>query len=318
VRQLPRQLREAVGAGLPTPRTPLRRGSRFPIEILRSALRAGLALLLIGAPLGASAQGDAKRGEYLAQAGGCVGCHTEDKRDAVRFAGGRALPTPFGTFFGPNITPHPQAGIGRWTEADFIRAMREGVRPDGANYFPAFPYPSFTKVTDADLRDLWAYLRTLPPNPRANQAHDLGFPFGWRFLVGPWKGLYFSPGAFVPDAKSSPAANRGAYLVQALGHCGECHTPRNALGAPKRERFLAGGKTPEGKTVANLTPTRLKRWSDAEVKEFLTTGTKPDDKMAGEAMGEVIANTTSKLAPDDLAALVAYLRTLPPLPEEAP
>ena len=264
----------------------------------------------------AQAQGDAKRGEYLAQAGGCVGCHTEDRAGAVRFAGGRALATPFGTFYGPNITPHPQAGIGRWTETDFVRAMRAGVRPDGANYFPAFPYPSFTKIRDADLRDLWAYLRTLPPDSRASQPHDLRFPFGFRFGVTAWKWLYFAPGPFVPDAESPPAVNRGAYLVQALGHCGECHTPRNALGGPRRDRFLAGGKTPEGKTVANLTPTRLKRWNDAELKEFLTTGQKPDDKMAGEAMGEVIANTTSKLTADDLAALIAYLRTLPPLPEE--
>jgi mono/diheme cytochrome c family protein len=289
LRQLSRQLRQAVG----------------------------LLLLAAGAGIGnAHAQGDAKRGEYLARAGGCVGCHTEDQAGAVRFAGGRALATPFGTFYGPNITPHPQAGIGRWTEADFVRAMREGVRPDGANYFPAFPYPSFAKTTDADLRDLWAYLRTLPPDARASRPHDLRFPFGFRFGVTAWKWLYFTPGPFVPDPKVSAAVNRGAYLVQALGHCGECHTPRNALGGPQRDRFLAGGKGPEGKTVANLTPTRLKRWNDGELKEFLTTGQKPDDKMAGEAMGEVVTNTTSKLTPEDLAAVIAYLRTLPPLPDE--
>jgi len=283
----------------------------------RYALHAGVALLCASAAMAsAHAQGDAKRGEYLARAGGCVGCHTEDKRGAVPFAGGRALATPFGTFYGPNITPDPQAGIGRWTEADFVRAMREGVRPDGANFFPAFPYPSFTKIGDADLRDLWAYLRTLPPSSQASRPHDLKFPFGFRFAVTGWKWLFFSPGPFVPDAKATPAVNRGAYLVQALGHCGECHTPRNFLGGPRRDRFLAGGKGPEGKEVANLTPTRLKRWNDDELTEFLTTGTKPDDKMAGEAMGEVIANTTSKLTPEDLAAVIAYLRTLPPLPDE--
>jgi len=279
--------------------------------------RQALGLVLLAAGLAnAYAQGDAKRGEYLAQAGGCVGCHTEDRRGAVPFAGGRALATPFGTFYGPNITSHPEAGIGRWTEADFIRAMREGVRPEGANYFPAFPYPSFTKISDADLRDLWAYLRTLPPNGRASRPHDLRFPFGFRLAVAGWKWLFFTPGPFVPAPHASAEVNRGAYLVQALGHCGECHTPRNALGAPRRDRFLAGGKGPEGKRVANLTPTRLKKWSDDELKEFLTTGQKPDDKMAGEAMGEVISNTTSKLTPQDLAAIIAYLRTLPPLPEE--
>lgn len=232
------------------------------------------------------------------------------------FAGGRALTTPFGTFYGPNITPHTLAGLGRWTEADFVRAMRKGVRPDGANYFPAFPYPSFTSISDADLRDLWAYLRTILPSSQTSRPHDLKFPFGFRFAVTGWKWLYFSPGPFVPDASAPAAVNRGAYLVQALGHCGECHTPRNTLGGPRRDRFLAGGKGPEGKEVANLTPTRLKRWNDDELKEFLTTGTKPNDKMAGEAMGEVIANTTSKLTPEDLAALIAYLRSLPPLPEE--
>jgi mono/diheme cytochrome c family protein len=273
-----------------------------------------LALLATGA--GASAQGDAKRGEYLVHAGGCVGCHTENKKDAVPFAGGRALKTPFGTFYGPNITPHPQAGIGRWTEADFIRAMREGNAPDGAHYFPAFPYPSFTKITDGDLRDLFAYLRTLPPNARPSQPHDLKFPFGFRFSVAGWKWLFFTPGAFVPDPKASPPVNRGAYLVQALGHCGECHTPRNFLGGPKRDRFLAGGKGPEGKSVPNLTPTRLKKWSDGELKEFFVTGLTPDGDAPAEAMAEVINNTTSKLTPDDLAAVIAYLRTLPALPDE--
>ena len=283
---------------------------------IRYALQALVLAFLGGLSLAAFAQGDAKRGEYLAKAGGCVGCHTEEKKDAVRFAGGRALKTPFGTFYGPNLTPHPEAGIGRWTEADFIRAMREGVRPDGANYFPAFPYPSFTKISDADLRDLWAYFRTLPPSDRKNQSHDLDFPFGWRALIGPWKSLYFTPGAFVPDPKAAPEINRGAYLVQALGHCGECHTPRSSLGGPKQDRFLAGGKGPDDKAIPNLTPTRLKKLSDGELKDFLLTGTTPDGDVAAEAMGEVVTNTTSQLTPEDLAALIAYLRSLPPLPEE--
>src|SRR6478735_6156432 len=126
------------------------------------------------APTATQGQGDAKRGEYLSKAGGCIGCHTETRKDAQPYAGGRALKTPFGTFFGPNITPHPQAGIGAWSEADFIRAMREGKRPDGSNYFPAFPYPSFTHINDADLRDLWAYLRSLKPSAQASKEHELG------------------------------------------------------------------------------------------------------------------------------------------------
>jgi mono/diheme cytochrome c family protein len=273
-------------------------------------------LLLLAPSAVALAQGDAKRGEYLATAGGCVGCHTEEKEGAVAFAGGRELKTPFGTFYGPNITPHPQAGLGKWTEADFIRAMRQGDRPDGSNYFPAFPYPSFTKIVDSDLKDLWAYLRTLPPSAQASKQHDLWFFFGWRWLVTFWKWFFFTPGAFAPIPGLSDVVNRGAYLVQALGHCGECHTPRNFLGGPKSSRFLAGGKGPDGKGVPNLTPTELKKQSDKELKDVLTTGMTPDGDVLAEAMGEVVTNTISKLTPADLDALIAYLRTLPPLPTE--
>jgi len=276
----------------------------------RSPALAGLLFLLIAAPC--FAQGDAKRGEYLAKAGGCLGCHTLEAKEGssdkpVPFAGGRALKTPFGTFYGPNITPHPQAGVGRWSEADFVRAMREGRRADGANYFPAFPYPSFTLITDADLRDLWAYLRSLPPSSRPSREHDLGFFYRWRFTVTFWKWLFFTAGPMAANP-----ANRGEYLVRALGHCGECHTPRNFLGGAKKERFLAGAKD----IAPNLTPTRLKKQGDGELKNFLTTGLTADGDVPAKEMGEVIANTTSKLTPQDLDAMLAYLRSLPPLPEE--
>ena len=262
----------------------------------------------------AFAQGDAQRGAYLAKAGGCVGCHTEATKDAGPFAGGRAIESPFGTFYGPNITPHPTAGIGSWKEDDFVRAMRHGKRPDGAHYYPSFPYASFTLITDVDLRDLWAYLRTFPSSDRANRKHDLSFPFGWRPLLAAWKWLYFTPGPFSPDPARSAQLNRGAYLVTALGHCGECHTPRNFLAAPEADRFLAGGEM-GGKRIPNLTPTRLKKWGDEELKEFLVSGLTPDGDAASEMMEEVIRNTTSQLTPEDLAAMIAYLRTLPPLPE---
>ena len=262
------------------------------------------------------AQGDAKRGEYLAKAGGCVGCHTEEKEGATPFAGGRALKTPFGTFYGPNITPDRKAGIGGWTEADFMRALRLGDRPDGSNFFPAFPYPSFTKITDGDARDLFAYLRTLPPSATPSREHDLWFFFGWRWTVSIWKWLFFTPGAFTAIPAVSDVVNRGAYLVQALGHCGECHTPRNFLGGWKSGRFLAGGKGPDGKNVPNLTPTELKKQSDKDLKDILTTGLTPDGDVLAEAMGEVVKNTISQLTPADLDALIAYLRTLPPLPSE--
>jgi mono/diheme cytochrome c family protein len=279
-------------------------------------LRVVALVLSLTATIGsACAAGDVPRGRYLAAAGGCVGCHTDTAKDAVPFAGGRALKTPYGTFYGPNLTPHPQAGLGRWSEADFVRAMREGLRPDGAHYYPVFPYPSFTRINDEDLRDLWAYLHSLPPNDRANRAHDVRFPFGWRFAIAAWKRLFFTPGPFASDGRRAPAVDRGAYLGEALGHCGECHTPRNFLAGPQRDRKLAGGKM-GSKGIPNLTPTRLGKWSDAELREFLLTGMTPDFDSADETMAEVVRNTTSQLTPADLAAMIAWLRALPPLPEE--
>ena len=287
---------------------------------IAARLRRGALVALLGAvAAGASAQGDAKRGEYIAKAGGCLGCHTEAKQGAAPYAGGRALKTPFGTFYGPNLTPHPGAGLGRWGEADFVRAVRMGLRPDGAHYFPAFPYPSFTRISDPDLRDLWAYLRSLPPNARPSQAHDLRFPFGFRFTVLFWKWLFFQPGPFAPEPGKSAVVNRGSYLVNALGHCGECHTPRNFLGGPKRSRPLAGakkGEGPEGKGVPNLTPANLKRYGDKDLADFLQTGIGSDGDVVGDTMGEVITNTTGQLTPQDLAAMIAYLRSLPAIADE--
>ncbi len=283
---------------------------------MRNGYRLALALVLAATAASALAQGDPKRGEYLAKAGGCVGCHTEDKEGAQPFAGGRALKTPFGTFYGPNITPDAKAGLGRWTEDDFIRAMRFGDRPDGANYFPAFPYTSFTKITDGDLKDLWAYLRTLKTSSQPSRPHDVRFPFAWRWPITIWKWLFFTAGPYVAPANAPAAVARGGYLVEALGHCGECHTPRNFLGAMKKSRWLAGGKGPEDKSIPNLTPTHLKKQSDAELKDFLVSGTTPDGDVPAEAMAEVIRNTTSQITPGDVDALIAYLRSLPPLPDE--
>lgn len=270
---------------------------------------------MLFAVLGAALAQDAKRGLYLSKAGGCLGCHTEEKENAAAYAGGRALETPFGIFYGPNITPHPQAGIGRWSEQDFVRALRDGRRPDGAHYYPAFPYTSFTQITDPDLRDLWAYFRSLPPNERASRPHELRFPFGWRWLIWGWKLLFLERGPFEPDASRSAVVNRGAYLANALGHCGECHTPRNVLGGLKKDRHLAGGNL-EGADAPNLTPVRLKSKSDAELKEFLLSAMTPEGDVAAESMAEVVRNTTSQLTPEDLDALIAYLRSLPPLPDE--
>lgn len=261
------------------------------------------------------AQGDALKGQYLAKAAGCAGCHTDNKPGAQPYAGGRELATPFGKFYGPNLTPHPQAGLGRWTLQDFRRAIRLGERPDGAHYYPAFPYPSFTAMTDADIGDLWAYLRSLPPSSRQNRTHDLTFPFQWRFLVTYWKWLFFTVGPFESDPRGLQAVTRGRYLVAALGHCSECHTPRNFLGGPKRDRYLAGAKLPDGRSP-NLTPTRLKRWDDQQLASFLRSGATPEGDAPSEVMDEVIRNTTSQLTAQDLAAMISFLRSLPPLPDE--
>jgi mono/diheme cytochrome c family protein len=263
----------------------------------------------------ALAQGDVKRGQYLAKAAGCVGCHTDTTQGAQPYAGGRALKTPFGTFFGPNITPHPEAGLGKWTEKDFQRALRLGERPDGAHYFPSFPYASFTGMTDADIRDLWAFMRSLPPSDRRNREHDLRFPFNVRSAVAAWKSLYFTPGPLAPNPKLNAAQNRGAYLVNALGHCGECHTPRGQLGGLSKDRLFAGGEV-DGKKAPNLTSTRLKKWNDSELKDVLATGNTPDGDMLSATMQEVVTNTLSQLTAEDLSAIVAYLRWLPPQPED--
>ncbi len=274
----------------------------------------GVVVLIALSLGGAATAGDVKRGEYLAAAAGCVGCHTVAAKSAKTYAGGRALKTPFGTFYGPNITPDKVAGIGHWTEADFIRAMRHGERPDGKNYFPAFPYPSFTRIADGDLKDLWAFLQSLPPSSQANKSHELRFPFGFRLMVTVWKWLFFTPG---PMREMAGPAARGAYLVEALGHCGECHTTRNFLGGPRRHRALAGGLGPEGKRVPNLTPSRLKTWSDADLREFFLSGSTPDGDTAAAPMDEVVRNSTSRLKPADLTAVITYLRNLPAIADEA-
>jgi len=283
------------------------------LRFARSPAAAGLFFLLCTSA--ALAQGDAKRGEYLSKAGGCVGCHTEERKDATPYAGGRALKTPFGTFYGPNITPDKKAGIGGWTFADFVRALRDGEEPDGAHFFPAFPYASFTRITDPDLRDLWAYLQSLKPSPQPSKPHQLDFPFNSRLALWGWKWLFFAPGEFKPDATKSAAVNRGAYLVVALGHCGECHTPRNPLAGRKKGRYLGGAKLGEGTAAPNLTPTRLKRYGDGELKDILASGLFPDGDVMGDTMSEVVRNTTSQLSSADLDALIAYLRSVPALPD---
>ena len=261
------------------------------------------------------------RGAYLANAADCEACHTDREHGGQPYAGGRALATPFGTFYSPNITPDPETGIGRWSDGQFLRALRDGVRPDGANYFPVFPYPSFTKITDADARAIKAYLFSLPAVRQANRAHDVSFPVSWRFLQNGWKLLFFSPGPFRPTPERSEAYNRGAYLVTALAHCGECHTPRNWFGATEPDRFLAGNPNgPDGKKVPNITPdprTGIGRWSEHDIITLLRDGQTPDFDFVGGAMAEVV-KSTFRLTDADREAIALYLRSLPAIPSRGP
>jgi mono/diheme cytochrome c family protein len=278
----------------------------------RLAAVLALAVLTVAAP--ARAEEDAEtRGAYLVRAGGCFSCHTA--AGGQKLAGGRALATPFGTFYSPNITPDPETGIGRWTETEFLRALREGVRPDGTNYFPVFPYPSFTGITDSDALAIEAYLFSLPAVRQQNRPHEVPFPFSWRFLQIGWKLLFFTPGPFQPAPERSAAYNRGAYLVTALAHCGECHTPRNFLGAMRSTQRLAGTTNgPAGQLVPNITPdpgTGIGKWDKDDIVELLRTGTTPEQSKVKGAMRETIQDGLKYLSDGDLEAIADYLFAQP-------
>jgi len=276
----------------------------------------GAALLLLALMQAAPALGEEdaiERGEYLVRAGGCFSCHTA--AGGPKLAGGRALTTPFGTFYTPNITPDPDTGIGRWTDAQFLRALRDGIRPDGANYFPVFPYTSFTRITDSDALAIKAYLFSLPAVRQQNRPHDVPFPLSWRFLQSGWKLLFFTPGPFRPAPDRNAAYNRGAYLVTALAHCGECHTPRNFLGATRSDLSLAGtADGPDGQVVPNVTPdpgTGIGKWEKDDVVELLRTGKTPEQSRVKGAMREVIQDGLKYLSKSDLEAIADYLLAQP-------
>lgn len=295
----------------------------MPALLPRAARLPGLAsaVLVIAAVVASgpapAGEPDPVRGKYLFAAAGCATCHTDKKGKGAPLAGGRKLKTPFGVFYSPNITPDPEYGIGKWSDRDFIRALRQGVAPDGRHYFPVFPYPSYTGITDRDLLDLKAYLFTRPPAKTANKPHDAVPPFGWRFLVPLWKALYFTPGPFRADPERSRQWNRGAYLVTALGHCGECYTPRDVLGGPLPGMALAGTtKGPEGGLIPNITPdkeTGIGRWSDGDLQEILKSGMLPDGDFVGDVMGDVVDETTGRLKVADLKAIILYLRSVAPV-----
>ncbi|MDP6175358.1 MAG: cytochrome c [Rhodospirillales bacterium] len=266
----------------------------------------------------AAEAGAVQRGAYIFHAAGCAGCHTDHQAKGPLLGGGGPLKTPFGIFYGPNITAHPTAGIGTWSDGDFIRALRQGVAPDGSHYFPVFPFTSFAAMTKTDARDLKAYIFSLPPVARPNRPHKIKFPFGWRPLMAVWKDLFLDPPA-PPDPAKGALWNRGAYLAGALGHCGECHTPRNFLGGLSRELSMAGSRQgPDGNPVPNITPHKkvgIGGWSSQEIVDLLKSGMLPDGDFVGGAMGEVVEGT-AKLNDTDLKALAHYLKNLPPAPND--
>lgn len=257
---------------------------------------------------------DLANGQAMFIAGNCSACHaTPGQDDRTQLAGGLKLKSPFGTFVTPNISPDPKFGIGGWSELAFVNAMKRGVDDEGSHLYPAFPYSAYSLMKTSDVRDLFAYIKTLPAVAKASAPHELKFPFNLRPAVGFWKLLYFDPHEFTADPKKSAAWNRGAYLAEGPAHCAECHTPRGALGGPELDKLYAGAPNLEagGRFASNITPHKdgLGDWSAQDIADFLKSGT---DKCFNEPTGmkDVIA-ATSKLSDPDLAALGAYIHALP-------
>ena len=257
---------------------------------------------------------DLANGREMFYAGGCTACHaTPGQDDKSRLGGGFALKSPFGTFYVPNISPDPDDGIGKWSEADFVTAMQKGTSPDGRHYFPAFPYPSYQRMRVEDLRDLFAHLKTLPPVKGRVRDHDMAFPFNIRRLVGGWKFLFLDGKPFVPDASKSAAWNRGAYLVNGPGHCAECHSPRNPLGGIIAAQRFAGGPNPEGEGwIPNITQRGISDYSEKDLAYLFETGNTPEGDSVGGSMTAVVRNT-AQLTAEDRAAMAAYIKSLPPI-----
>lgn len=285
------------------------------LRTIESKLTALLTAAMCLAAVDALAEDDLlERGKYLLYAGGCISCHTEDSDDALPLAGGRALESPFGTFFSPNITPHRETGIGTWSDDEFVAALWEGVSPQGEHYYPAFPYTSYTGVAREDLVAMKAYLFSLEPVDKASKEHDLAWYMSTRLAAGAWKELNFDAARFVPDAARDEQWNRGAYLVRHLGHCGECHTPRSMLGVLQMDQEMAGSQLGD-ESVPNITQHRVDgigRWSASDIEYFLDIGMLPDGDFAGSSMGEVIDDNTSNLTREDRLAIAAYLKSVPP------
>ena len=312
-------------------RNPRRRAlQRFALIVAAAAIFCIVAVCIVTIPATVPATAlpyytpNVANGRTMFDIGGCASCHAvpnkdPDKVDRTRLGGGLALPTPFGIIYVPNISPDPVDGIGMWTEADFVTALWDGTAPNGRHLYPAFPYSSYRHMKLGDVRDLFAYVKTLPPVSGRSRRPELKFPFSIRRLVGVWKVLFLRGGRFVPDPSKSAEWNRGAYLVNGPGHCAECHSPRNSLGGVIAKKRFAGGPSLDGKGwVPNITPVGLRdrsddhvAWSENDIASFLGDGMTPTGDFAGAAMAEVI-RSTSLLGPEDRAAIANYIASLPP------
>jgi mono/diheme cytochrome c family protein len=257
--------------------------------------------------------GDAERGRLIFAAGDCASCHASPGQpDRLRLGGGLALASPYGTFRPPNISTDPVDGIGGWRTADLANALLSGVSPAGNHYYPAFPYTSYAKMEIRDVKDLMAYLRTLPAVSGRPPAHDLSPLFRIRQIVGLWKFLFFEQEPIVADRDHDGAWNRGRYLVEAVTHCAECHSSRNLLGAIKENTRFAGGVDPEGTGyIPNITPSRIGDWTERDIAEMLKTGGTPNHGRVGSSMTAVVTNLAS-LPQSDRDAIATFVKSLPP------
>jgi mono/diheme cytochrome c family protein len=280
-----------------------------------AAAAAGVALTRpAGLPPGTldGLEGDAARGAAVFWAAGCASCHAEPRAEGearLVLAGGYRIESPFGTFVAPNISPHPDAGIGDWSTRDFVTALLHGTSPEGLHYYPAFPYASYARMTPADAVDLKAFIDTLPPDPRPSAPHELSFPYSLRAGIGLWKALNLDTAPVI--AVEGAELERGRYIVEALAHCGECHTPRDALGGLDLARWMAGAPNPSGEgRIPGITPAQLD-WTAEDIAYYLETGFTPEFDSAGGTMGSVVRNF-ARLTPEDRAAVAAYVKALPP------
>ena len=287
----------------------------FPARFPAGFLTAGIVGLCLSATVSAQ-ESAVEKGAYLVRAAGCLACHTDEANGGEAYAGGRALNTPFGTFYSPNITSDPETGIGAWSDDDFVNALRHGESPDGDNLFPVFPYTSYSGMRRDDMLAIKAYLMSLPPVSKANKDHEAGFPFGFRPFLTVWKWLNFDPVELAEDSNRDAAWNRGRYLVEALAHCGECHTPRNAMGGLDDSLFLAGtADGPDGEKVPNITPheTGIGDWSEGDIVTLLRDGMKPNFDDVQGSMAEAVRDGLSHLTDEDLDAIATYLKAIPPI-----